>query len=446
MKRLPIIILLLVLSVAQLHGPRAAESSGADLSPVSERTAGTMNFQRAIGALLQNSPAVRSSGLEIKLRRLDESDSRLAFIPGVTLRTRYYPQQPSESTTDPYSIEFAVDSYNPIETYFNLQARKVITQMAILAHLQVMSDSILRLGLGYLELEKMDKLQEYARDWISLAEESVAFYRSRVATGGATPVELKLAEHELEMGRAEQERMLNSRATIMEGMSSLMGLGTDQVLDLDLRNVRDQVINGFDPATATLEKARTQSIDLRIQHLKVELQKKHVTVSYARFAPNLLLGISTTDPLGTQTDRGLFFSIGFELPIWDGLKRLHNITRQKTVLRQYNSEETVKETDLETKWKAAQEKLRDSGVQLKLARSQGELAALRVRQVDIAYLAGREPMALLLAEQRREIEARKNTALKELELDKATLALRALTGDLITSYVDANGYDKSEKY
>ena len=59
-----------------------------------------MTYERAVGTLLQSSPTVRNSTLEVKLRRLDESDSRLSFIPGVTLRTRYYPQQPSDSTAD----------------------------------------------------------------------------------------------------------------------------------------------------------------------------------------------------------------------------------------------------------------------------------------------------------------------------------------------------------
>jgi outer membrane protein TolC len=445
MKRLLIITLLLVLSVTHPPDSRRAGASQADPPAGPDRLAGTMTYERAVGILVQSSPTVRNSSMEVQLRRLDESDSRLSFIPGITFATRYFPQQPSGSTTDPYSIEFAVESYNPVETYFNLKARKVITEIAILGHLQVISDSILRLGMGYLELEKMDRMQEYLQDWIGLAEQSVAFYTSRMATGGATLVELKIAEQELELGRAEQERALTARATILDGMKSLMGLGVDQIPDLDLRNARDQVINGFNPATATLEKSRAHSIDLKIQHLKVELQKKNVTVSYARFVPNLLLGVSTTDPLGTQTDRGLFFSFGFTLPVWDGLKRYHNITRQKTVLQQYNYEETAKESDLEKKWKAGQDKLKDTTVQLKLARSQGELGALRLRQVEIAYLAGRELMASVLAEQRKNIEAKKNVSLKELEVDKAALALRALSGDLITSYVDVNAYEKSEK-
>ncbi|NTW38225.1 MAG: TolC family protein, partial [Syntrophobacteraceae bacterium] len=227
MKRLLIITLLLVLSVTHPIDSTKADAYQADPPANPDRLAGTMTYERAVGTLLQSSPTVRSSTLEVKLRRLDESDSRLSFIPGVTLRTRYYPQQPSDSTADPYSIEFGVDSYNPVETYFNLQARKVITQMAILGHLQVMSESLLRLGLGYLELEKMDRMQEYLRDWIALTEQSVAFYTSRMATGGATPVELKMAEQELELGRAEQERALTSRATILDGMKTLMGLEAD---------------------------------------------------------------------------------------------------------------------------------------------------------------------------------------------------------------------------
>lgn len=404
---------------------------------------GSLDYAKAVGQLLQYSPFLANTSLEIKLRRLDESDSRYAFIPGITFRTRFYPHQPTDSdSNDPYSLEFAVDSYNPVEVYVNVQARKIITRIAVLVHLQAISDALQRLGIGYLELEKMENLEALQKEWIALARQSILFHRNRITTGGSSSLDLQWAEQELEVGDAEREKMVVARTTVLDGVKHLIGLQPDQMPDLSLHSVQEQVIDGFNPDMASLEEAKARSVDLKIQNLKVDLQKRNVTVAYARFMPNLLFGLTTTDPLSAQHDRGLFFSVGFELPLWDGLKRLHNITRQKTILQQYHSENSLKETDLESKWKAAQEKLRSAKVQLKLANSQEKLASLRERQVRIGYNVGREDLATVLAEQRKHIEARKTVLTNQLEYEKAVLVLRNLSGHLLNSYVSPGSDEK----
>lgn len=437
--------LLVIFSATFILGPTSEGKCLEDLSgKPDQHISGSMDYSKAVGQLLQYSPFLTNTSLEVRVRSLDESDSRYAFIPGVTFRTRFYPHQPTESdSNDPYSLEFAVDSYNPIEVYVTLQARKIITRIAVLAHLQAISDALQRLGIGYLELEKMENLETLQKEWIELAKESILFHRNRIATGGSSSLDLQLAEQELEVGNAELEKMAVARATVLDGVKHLIGLQPGQMPDLSLQNVHEQVIDGFDPDRASLDEAKARSVDLKIQHLKVDLQKRNVTVAYARFMPNLLFGLTTTDPLSAQHDRGLFFSVGFELPLWDGLKRFHNISRQKTILQQYNTENSLKETDLESKWKAAQEKLRSAKVQLKLARSQEKLVSLRERQVRIGYNAGREDLATVLAEQRKHIEARKSILTNQLEYEKSVLALRNLSGHLLNSYVSPGSDEKA---
>lgn len=406
---------------------------------------GAMGYSTAVGQLLRYSPFLANTSLEVQVRRLDESDSRFAFVPGVTFRTRYYPQQPSDASgNDPYSLEFAVDSYNPVEVYVTLQARKVVTRIAVLAHVQAISDALQRLAIGYLDLDKMQRLEALQNEWIDLAEQSVLFHQNRIATGGSSLLELRMAEQEVEMGKAELEKVVSARMTVLDGMKHLLGLQPDQMPDLDLQNAKAQVIEGFDPDGVSLQEAKSNSVELKIQKLKLELQKRNVTVAYARFMPNLLFGLSTTDPLGTTTDKGLFFSVGFELPVWDGLKRYHNISRQKTILQQFNAESGMKETDLETKWKNALEKLRDARTQLKLAGSQEELASLLERQSRIAYDSGRENLATVLTQRRRHLDARKNSLAKELEYEKSVLALRTLSGNLLKRYVNPDSYEKAD--
>ena len=78
----------------------------------------------------------------------------------MTFRTYYYvdrPQQPGLNPK-PYSLSFSMDPWNPVGSYFTLQAEKVATQMAIFAHLQAISAGLERLGKMFLHLASMKRL------------------------------------------------------------------------------------------------------------------------------------------------------------------------------------------------------------------------------------------------------------------------------------------------
>jgi outer membrane protein TolC len=214
-----------------------------------------------------------------------------------------------------------------------------------------------------------------------------------------------------------------------------MGVGNQEALSLELHNVREQVLGGFNPTSATEVEARKRSFELRIQELKRELQEKNITLSYTRFLPVLTWGVQTTDPLSGEQESGLFFSVGFELPLWDGLKRYHNVLRQKQVMRQVDAEGKTKEISFETRWSAAQRGVADAAVGVDMAGTQKRLAELRERQVEIGYNAGRISVADFLATRRTLLENQKSMVRQSLEYDKAVLAVRALSGDLVRSYV-----------
>jgi len=166
------------------------------------------------------------------------------------------------------------------------------------------------------------------------------------------------------------------------------------------------------------------------------MQEKNITLSYTRFLPVLTLGVQTTDPLSGEQESGLFFSVGFELPLWDGLKRYHNVSRQKQILRQVDAESKAKDISFEARWTAAQRGLSDVAASLKIVHSQEKLAELRKRQTEISYNAGRIGLTDLLAVRRAVLENQKNLVRQSLEYDKSVLAVRALSGDLVRRYVD----------
>jgi outer membrane protein TolC len=421
-------------------GPAIGQAFAA---PMSEAVAppapsGPLSFAQCVGIALKESPFLASSSLEIDVRRLDESDSRYGFVPSVSLRTRYFVNSPNDS--QPYSIQFVTEPFNPVESYFTLQARKVITQMAVLGHLRAISDFVHRLALGFLELDALGQVETYQDELISLARRNSTFTTERLRTGGSSPLEVRVAVQEADLAVMERERLASSRSTIEEGLKNLLGPPDSRDVSLNTTNAGWQVLGSFDPALVNFSQVQSDSIELKIQNMKQELQTRYVSLAKARFLPTLLFGLETADPLSRSQDGELFFSVGLELPLWDGLKRLHDITRQKTILHQYNAEEAMKDIDLAAKWRAALDKLKNASADLELARAREELAGLKKQQSEISYHSGSAYFGAFLAESKGLVEARKNVVLKSLERDKAILGLRHLSGDLHKAYVDTSSF------
>ena len=202
------------------------------------------------------------------------------------------------------------------------------------------------------------------------------------------------------------------------------------------------MLGSFDPAAATLEQTKTRSYELKALHLKEEMQGYNILLAKAKVFPSLFFTTQTPDPLSGNPNRGLYVGLGLEVPIWDGFKRIRNVSRQKTVLKQFSADRDLKENDLTDKWNGLQQDLQGAAGTLKLAQSQEELARLKERQSEIRYHSGTQPLPAWLGGRKASIEAQKNVASKRLEYEQIILELRQFSGDLGYSYVDQNSWKK----
>ena len=126
---------------------------------------------------------------------MDKSDSRYGMVPPLTFTTTYYVNRPEHTgSSKPYTINFSTDPYNPLGAYFTLQAQKLITQMAILTHLQLISQGLERLGGHYLELETMQKLAACVRESYGVRE-NLTYAENRMSIGTGTSLEVKNVAH-----------------------------------------------------------------------------------------------------------------------------------------------------------------------------------------------------------------------------------------------------------
>ncbi len=435
----------LILQWLTLAAPLQAATPGSR-SPAATAITAPVDFDACARLSLRQSPYLTSSSLEIEVRRMDETDSRSDFLPTMKFRVRYYPVKPASAerlNSQDYSVELASDSYNPLAAYYTLQAKKLITQIAVTAHKKVIAEGLQSLGRGFMQMDGLKRLAVYQEELIALAKQHLHYLNQRLKLGEVTSLEVQIASQELELAQAEQERLVASKTKVLEGIKTYLGLKAGQSLELDVTEARRQVLGSFDASQASLDQARDRSFDLRIGILARELQTYNITMAKVRLLPDLYMGIQTPDPLSSYNVRGVFFSVGlsWDIPFLDGFKRFRNISRQKTILRQREAEVEEKTGDLQDKWLEAKEKVRSNAAALKMAQAQEELARLKERQSDIRYHAG-EPYSVLVAGRKTYLEAKINRCLRIMENDLAILALCHLTGDLVYRYVDESNWNK----
>jgi outer membrane protein TolC len=409
-----------------------------------EASPGPMNFDQCVRLALRQSPFFTKSSLEIEVRRMNAADSRSEFFPSLSFSSRYYLAQPKNPNVDDptnYVIALSTGDYNPIVAMLSLKVNKIIIKIATLAHMKVIAGGIERLGKAFLEMDALERLARLQGIKKELTRENLRYAKERQRLGEITSMEVDIASQEAEVAAAEQETLAATQAKVQEALRRFLALKPDQPLRLDLKEARRQVLGDFDPAKASREKGEDLAFELRIKKLTKELQSWNVTLAKMKFLPNFNLAAQTPDPLNQNTNQaGMFFSVGLNFPIFDGFKRMRNITRQKTILKQFDSEEQVTATEFTSKWREAEGDYRQAATELRVAKAQAELTRLKERQGETLYRTGEKDFSVFMAARLAQIKAEMAAVKTALEADVAALDLRHLSGELVYRYVHENQF------
>jgi len=440
-----LIIAMLVMAGGVMCWCRPAQ--GADQGQEAQTSAPTpgspLTFEEAVKIAITQSPAFTKSSLDIDIGRMDETDSRYAMVPPLTFTTYYYVNRPSGADQGkPYSLSFTTTPYNPLGAYFALQAQKLATKAAILSHIAVISSGLLGLGSYYLTLDAMHKQAGIQKDLIKVAQENLTYAENRVAIGTGTSLEVKMAQQQLQLARGEQEGIALAIKGTLSNLRNLLGWPSNQDITPAFYDSRRQVLGSFNPATVTLEQAKTSSYVLKVFDIYKQLQQYNISLAIAKSLPTIVFNTQTPNPLSVSTGYGLYVGLGLEIPVWDGFTRIRNVSRQKALLKQIGAKKGEKENILEEKWIVNLEKIQELSVVLKNAQSLEELARLKSNQQEVRYHSGEVPLAVFLESRNEVLRAQKDTLRRGLEYDQAVLKLRELTGDLGNTYVDASAWQK----
>jgi outer membrane protein TolC len=433
-----IIVLLLMAGGVIFWCPSAR---GADPSPAQNVVPGNpLTFDEAVKIAIGQSPYFTKSSLEIDIRRMDETDSRYGMVPPLTFRTMYYVNQPNGLNNKPYSLSFSTAPYNPFGSYFLLQAQKIVSQIAILTHISVISKGLDRLGQNYLEIDCLKKMAVCQQEMVSLARERLTYMQNRLSIGTATSLDVKVAQQELQLAQGEQEGIALSQKRSLNGLRGFLGLPPTQEINPDLQDCRRQVLGTFDPDVATAAQAKNRSYEMKIFDLQKQIQGYNIKLAIAKVFPTILFNTQTPDPLSVTTSRGLYVGLGLEFPVWDGFKRVRDISRQKAMSRQIDAQKEAQADSLEDKWLDKMNAIHEKAVALKYARSREDLARLKMNQTEVRYQAGEVQLPAFLDSRNEVLMAQKETLNRGLQHDKTVLALREISGDLGNSYVDSSSW------
>jgi outer membrane protein TolC len=415
---------------------------------VKDLPAGSIDFDTAARIAIRQSPLLTKSDLEIQIRRLDEKDSKSDFFPAFNFRTQYFVNDVTvngQSLYSKYSLNFTSAPYSPWEAYFSLQARKLVTKIVILTHLKVISQGLNLLGTAFLQLDTLAKMAQVQQESIQLFEKQLNFMQERQKIGQGSALEIKVASQELQVAKLALKQLLEGQNKYKRSIRAYLGCPPDQELHLDLASSRHQILGRYENLQQFEDVSPDVTIDLKIQAIKKELQKYNIILAKTKMLPTLFVGFQNPDPLSFVQSNSMFFYLGASIPVWDGFKRLRNVSRQKIVLKQVEAEASEAENDFREKWRDAQINASDFASKLEMSQNQLELASLRERQTEIRYNTMGEPLSVYLDGEKGVRDAKKNVIMKTLEYDLSKLNLRHLADDMVSKYVDENSIKNSEE-
>jgi outer membrane protein TolC len=434
---------ILLLIVASVTIPWGRPAQGAETRPVSLPET-PLTFEESVKIAINQSPYLTKSSLEIDIRKMDENDSRYGMVPPLTFRTVYYVNRPNDPnlSPQPYSLSFSTDPYNPLGAYFSLQAQKLATKGAIYKHLLTISEGLKNLGQIYLDLAALKKVAVYQKDLVKESQEKLTYMENRLSIGTATSLDVKVAQQELELAKGELKTIDLATKRNLNALRGFLGLPPSQQVNPDLRDADRQVLGSFTPDSASLEQSKNRSYEIKIFEVEKKLQKYNISLAIAKVFPSLLFNTQTPDPLSATNGRGLYVGVGLEIPVWDGFKRIRNVSRQKTALRQLEAQKDEKESSLENKWNGILGEIQDAEMALKLAKSREELARLKSQQNEVRYQSGELQLPVVLDGRKEVLTAQKDAARNNAIYGKMVLKLREASGDLGNTYVHASSFEE----
>jgi len=390
------------------------------------------DFQTCALVGLKRVPQLQKSKLEIAIRHLDEEDSAWSFFPDLQLSSYYYVSE------DDTTISFNAANYRPWEPYYSLQAKQLITQIAMLEHVEATSLALKRLADTFLQLVAFSQIDEHYKNILDLQEKRFSYTEKRRKNTITAEVDLEIAKQTLAYIIAEHKTISQQQEALINGLCITMNLPGPEIFNLEPDLVLEQILGPLERVNDM--SSPSDSIELQVVDKKLLLQEKKILLAYSKYMPDFSFGVRSPDVLSetTNAEDDLFFYVGVSLKFWDGRKRKRDITRQKMKLQQMHIERKEVENSERLAWLEAMQIYSRANSEHQLSLTKEKVKSLEVKKKQFDYQNGKIRLPQLIDQQIAIHRASITSIRKELALNRAILHLRHLSGRLLKDTINVS--------
>ncbi|MBQ9406598.1 MAG: TolC family protein [Desulfovibrio sp.] len=395
----------------------------------------SFSFEDCVFLTIQQSPQLVNSAVEIEIKRLAQTSAVWKYLPEPRILltvshnlTRYNMDTrdtPSDYGQPMLRVNFYAPFPNPVATYFEHQAQRIMVNMAIATHRKAVGKAIQEIAQAYLRLQARQKTVQAQKELLPLAKELVNYWKHVEQVEGRQGVALNAAmqhqrELELELEQSQMQEIMQRTQ-----LKILAGVEPQQRLNVDTASA-DSILGNFEGRRLTWEERWPTTEDELLLRAQVKLADYNIMLAWAQYVPDMSIYVNQSPPAGqSQPAHGtddVFLHMNFDFPLIDWGRRHRGVQTARMQKAQAFHEIARKRTDYSNKWLQAEQKTALTETQLKLAKTRLDTANMRYKEADISFREGLVELPVLAEAHERLVKARIEHIKAELEHRLAQLA------------------------
>ncbi|MDR3358312.1 MAG: TolC family protein [Desulfovibrio sp.] len=399
------------------------------------------SFEECVYLAIQQSPLLVNSAVTLEIKRVDLTSAVWQYLPeprmtiGVSNNLTHYNTNVRDTPGDygrpKPDIGFHAAFPNPVATYFQHQARKIMVNIAIAMHRKVIGETIYKIAQAYLQLQAKEKISAVQKELLPLGKELVAYWQQVELVEGRQGTSLNLAkQHERELELMVEQTSMQETIQRTQ-LKILTGVEPAQRLQASTSNA-DSMLAGFDGSKLAWDERWPLLEDEYLLRGQVKLADYNIMVAWAQYMPDMTLQYDKNPPAGQyQPPSGMedhFLHFNFNFPLIDWGRRYRGVQTARMSKAQAFHEMSRRRTDYSNEWLQAEQKGTLAVTQFKLAQTRYDTAEMQYKEARISFRAGTEQLPAVAERHEAMVRARIAMTEAELELRLARLNWMYLAG------------------
>ena len=373
---------------------------------------GYFDFPTCVRYAFVHSESLLANKLDIQVSAIDLKDAHSELLPTFQLVTRYYFVRTDDANNpNPgrFNVQFQMTSWNPYEALIKIKTQSIFVDIAKLAHFDKISDNVAQIAKLFYGINTLQSNIRGQKQILAIHTNKINFGKSRHEQGNLDSFTLQSWTNSL---KAQQLKIRSLQRDVDQKTSmlkNLMGYHPDYHLPLDTRDAANQILNGFNGRWLTFADIQGRNLKLKMAAKKEQAQSVMVTGAYLQLVPKPLF-VFTDNKNTPNVTSGVNIAVGLDYQLWDGFKRVRDISRQKFKAQKLEIDRRQLSEKLYGDFKRIRGEIDSTGEQTSLSREQAKLADLAEEKAAILFRSGTIDYGEYSDQRIKTIEAHLNVA------------------------------------